>query len=400
VVSRVAPGDCVKEGRWAGLPATPPGAPELETGMNHANDEDLLNQSIRIRLVKPAGALRGLALGFAAVVAFFATALIMTVAAYSYGSLFNIAPEFPLLLTLPFILAAMLVIVASPVVGAMIARSTLGRASLKNSALTGAVTGATSMVMVWLITAGPDKDPFDWPYSLHLLQLVLAGAAAGIVLGAGIYSMAAGTERERQDRMVAVGKLILAGSALFMVVLILPFLPLWQAKRNFQFAAERQAAVYFQLPQGLTFAVVDEGTGDDSLESNRRYRAIGKLEDNGHKFSVSIVGDRHGYGVDEKEIYGHLQIPPSVTLNGGDWNAAASNLQFQKAVLDQAQVYSKKPLAVTSVRDKSGSGVSIYISGEGVEVVARPVVNPPQPAGVANSQQLTGVEYSFTAAPR
>ena len=141
-------------------------------------------------------------------------------------------------------------------------------------------------------------------------EISLSAAAAGALLVA--------TSKSNSNRNAAQLakhiKIVMVSAAIFLIILMLPFLHLWLAKRSFQIQATREAAEYFKLPPEMVYTLADEGSGVGSLQANQRYKVTGTAENNGRKFTVNIIGERHGNVVDVKEIYGYLQIARTICL--------------------------------------------------------------------------------------
>lgn len=348
-----------------------------------------------------------------ALIAFGSAALLLTVIGYIYGALLSISSEFPFVLTWPFMLGAVIVILMFPLVGLLVGRTGFSKDNPGAAMVAGAVFGAASMIIVWVVAAGPDAGYLDWPGLLYLLQLTLSGAAAGLVLFSPVdrYVLVATnpidgnrTASEHCEEMsmqgssagmrgVAAGRnrVFLVISILFLLAMSLPFLLMWQTRRGFREDAQVQAAEYFSLPSGFSLEVSDESSGVGSLEKNIRYRASGVQDEAGLLFSVDVIGERSDYAVDIKEIHASLKVPMDEISERLEWNDSEAGRRSQDVVLDLASTFVKTPLRIESVPAASSSGSSIVMRGDGIEVIARP-------GGV--SPEASGVYFSFAAAPR
>ena len=329
--------------------------------------------------------------GFAAAVVFSMTAVVLTAAAYMYGALFGIAPDFPFILTGTFLTGAFLVLIMSPATGRLLTLSeAFSWMGPRFKAVIGASMASAAMIVIWMLTA-TEANPFDWPGMLYFLQLLLPGAAAGIAIG-----FSSGGLGEKSGG--AAARTTMACLAAFLVVLALPFLPLWLAKRDFQFEAARQAARYFQLPPGIAFETADEGSTDELLQANVRFRASGTVDESGRTFSVNVIGERHRFSIDVKEIYAHAIVPGTAYIAPGDWSNLAGNPQEQKAILDLARSYCNVPLGITSVdaRETSASS-SMTMRGDGLEVTARPGGGAKTSSSNDDGLQKATIDYSFVA---
>lgn len=111
------------------------------------------------------GPLRGAAWGASAAAAFFGTALVLTMVAYVYGALLGIAPEFPVLLTYPFLLAASLAVTLLPVGGAATARIKTRPAAPALCLSAGGLGGFVTAALVWLAAAHSTGPIFSAFYS-------------------------------------------------------------------------------------------------------------------------------------------------------------------------------------------------------------------------------------------
>ncbi|MEK6536076.1 MAG: hypothetical protein AABZ63_01155 [Actinomycetota bacterium] len=78
--------------------------------MTYLFDEEFAESAARTRSPRPGPAARAWIWGLAASAVFLATALALTITGYAYGALLGIAPEYPLMLSTPFVVAALLVV--------------------------------------------------------------------------------------------------------------------------------------------------------------------------------------------------------------------------------------------------------------------------------------------------
>ncbi|MCL5883234.1 MAG: hypothetical protein M1539_04575 [Actinobacteria bacterium] len=317
--------------------------------------------------MKPSG-FRGACIGALIVVLVFSmTAAFLTIAAYIYGALLGIAPEFPFILTGPFIAGAGLVLAGSPfALRALNESEGISRMSLNARGVAGAAAGLSSMVLVWLLVA-PAANIFDWPGMLYFMQLVMPGTAAGTALG-----IAGTIEAE------AAARVAFTLAAAFLIMIALPFLPLWLAKKDFEAEAYREAGRYFQLPANLSFTMADEGPADGLLQANVRYRLTGSADDGGRSYSVNVLGERRRYSIGIREVYAYVRVPAADYAFAGDWGSLAENREAQKVALDLARSYCLVPLKITSIDDGTSAGAqSIKMQGDGLEVTVRPVGGRP-----------------------
>lgn len=355
--------------------------------MNYGGEQDFPEK-------KSDGAFRAIAMGLAATLAFVVTAVILTIIGYSYGALLDFSPEYPLMLSLPFMLGGLVVAVVFPMVGLLARRAELGLLKVRAVMVTGAGFGAASMGIVWLVATGEGADPFDWPELLYLLQLTLSGVAAGMVLFIGSASGVRGgvvtadssinnfTYHPRRS----IGVLLVT-ALIFLIVTSVPFLLMWQARRGFSEEAQRQASEYFRLPAGFSMVITADSSGYDSLEKNVRYRAGGVQDEGGRRFSLDIVGERNNYDFEIREISASLLEPSTAISALAMWDDSEEGRRIQKEVLDLAGAYANSPLNIISVHPAGPSGKSIVMRGDGLEVVARPG---------GSSPEATGVHLSFT----
>ncbi|MHB9112788.1 MAG: hypothetical protein ACYC4D_09240 [Thermoleophilia bacterium] len=336
-------------------------------------------------------------MGLAATPVFVAVAVILMVIGYSYGALLDFSPEYPFILSLPFMLGALVVAVVFPMVGVLVSRATPGLIKVRTAMATGAGFGAASMAIVWLVTSGPGTDPFDWPELPYLLQLTLSGVAAGMILFSNIASHdRSGKVTTDSSSSLAChpgrsSRVLLLTAMLFLIAMAVPFLLMWQARRGFSEEAQRQASDNFRLPAGFTMAVKTESSGSGSLEKNVRYRAGGAQDEAGRRFSVDIIGERSNYDIDIREISASLWAPAADIPAGAEWDDTEAGRRTQKAVLDLAGTYASTSLEIVSVQSLGSSGKSIVMRGDGLEVVARPG---------GSSPEAPGVHLSFTAKAR
>lgn len=354
-----------------------------EECMKYSFDEEFAESAARTRSPRHGSAARAWIRGLVASAVFLATALALTITGYAYGALLGIAPEYPLMLSASFFVAALLVVAGAPVVAALLARFGNSVDRPLAGSIRDAVVGAAVMSLFWLWYAGAGVKPFEWPHLLYLLQISLSAAAAGALLGATPKSNSNGD---------AVGlakhiKIVMVSAAIFLIILMLPFLHLWLAKHSFQIQATRKAAEYFQLPPEMVFTLADEGSGVESLQANQRYKVTGTAENNGRNFTVNIIGERHGNVVDVKEIYGYLQVAADDLPITGVAGGLGSDTQIQQAVLELACTYVNVPLAVTSTGGGGFASQFVTMRGNGLEVTAR---------ATSASQDQAGLHLSFS----
>ncbi|MBI5871385.1 MAG: hypothetical protein HZB44_10615 [Actinobacteria bacterium] len=344
------------------------------------------------------GAFGAVVIGLVAALVFVAMSLILMVVGYSYGALLDFSPEYPFMLSLPFMLGALVVVVAFPIVGLSAGRAELGLIRMRTAIATGAGFGAASMAIVWLVTSGPGSDPFDWPELLYLLQLTLSGITAGMILFAGLAFQnrrvkglpgSAGIDPARHPGRGVRVALITALMCLF--AMSLPFLLMWQARRSFSEEAQQQASEYFRLPAGFSMSIAPESSGSDSLEKNVHFKATGVQDVGGRTFSVDVIGERRDYDFDIREISASLWAPATDIPAGAPWDDSGEGRRTQEAVLDLAGAYTSSPLEIVSVQQPGLAGKSILMRGDGLEVVARPG---------GSSPEAPGVSLAFTARPR
>ncbi len=336
--------------------------------------------------------LGGWAWGVIAAAAFVTAAVAATVVAFVYGSLLGITPEFPMVLSLQFLVALFLVALVVPLAGALTAQALRGQPVRRRPVrgqpgtligpVVAGIVGAATMTLVWEITSGPGADPLDWPHSLHLLQLAASGAVSGLILGAGI----AGFFGSGGSGGIRVASAL---GVLFLLILAAPFAPLWLARHDFQERAPGLAARYIQLPADTTFATQDESSGRDALQANLRYKVSAVNDGEGRTIAVDVIGERRRYDIDVKEIHGYIQIDSGSLPASIDWNDPIAIPATENAVLELARSFSRIPLEIISVR-RDSSGLSFVIRGGGLEMIARqggPVGDP------------SGVHYSISATP-
>ncbi|MDO8737255.1 MAG: hypothetical protein Q7K29_09290 [Thermoleophilia bacterium] len=320
----------------------------------------------------PASAMRR---GLVATAAYVGAAVILTSIGYLYGVLFDIRPEFPFILTLPFLLGVPVVMVAFSLAGLLADHSWYRQSDSLAGMAVGSGFGAMLMALVWLVTSEPVTDISDWPELLYLLQLAFAGIAAGMTFFSGL----AGWK----------GRVFLMTTGLCLLMMLVPFLLIWHARRGFENDALQLVSARFRLPADFHLTVSDESSGFGSLEKNVRFKAAGDLDESGRHFSVVLTGQRSKYEVDIKEIHASLKVPEKDIPGLGEWNDSEEGRRMQKAVLDLASAYINTPLTIISVKSESPSGKFILMQGHGVEVVARP--------GSA-SPEMPGADFTFTVA--
>ncbi|MHB1361452.1 MAG: hypothetical protein ACYCW5_02490, partial [Thermoleophilia bacterium] len=321
----------------------------------------------RSQALKSSGLTGGCIPGLVATIVFSMTAALLTIAGYVYGAVLGIAPEFPFMLTGAFMAAAMVIMLGSPLVFRILASSdTYSQMSQRSKGAIGGGAGFAAMIFVWVLIA-PGANAFDWPGMLYFLQLALPGAAAGIAFG-----IMGTVEAE------AVVRIVLSLAASFLVILVLPFMPLWLAKRDFESEASREAGRHFQLPADISFTIADEGSASESLQANVRYRATGSIDDGGRSYSVNVLGERRRYTIGVREVYAYIRVPTADYAFAGDWGNLAGNPQAQKVVLDLARSYCKAPLRITSIdAGATPAAQSMKMQGDGLEVTARPAGGRP-----------------------
>ncbi|MHB1326391.1 MAG: hypothetical protein ACYC0L_09415 [Thermoleophilia bacterium] len=351
--------------------------------MTYSFDEEFAESAAKTRSPRPGPAARAWIWGLAASAVFLATALALTITGYAYGALLGIAPEYPLMLSTSFVVVALLVVAAAPVIAVLLARFGDDVDRPPAGSIRGAVLGAAVMSLIWLWYAGAGVNPLEWPHLLYLLQISLSAAAGGALLEA--------TSRSNSNSDVAGLakhiKIVMVSAAIFLIILMLPFLHLWLAKRSFQIQATREAAAYFQLPPEMVYTLADEGSGVESLQANQRYKVTGTAENNGKKFTVNIIGERHGNVVEVKEIYGYLQVAADDLPITGVAVGLGSDTQIQQAVLELACTYVNVPLAVTSTGGGGFASQFVTMRGNGLEVTARPT---------SASRDQAGLHLSFS----
>jgi len=311
----------------------------------------------------------------AAVIAYSGSALLLTGIGYVYGALLGISPEWPFLLSLPFLSGAVFVLLVFPIVAAFAERSVLVRSDSRVGLAFGAALGAASMSAAWLLAAGPATRIFDWPALLYLTQLLLSGVAAGLALFAGFDRLEAVSANPLNDGSRPArrsSRTIVAVTLCFVAAMALPFVPMWQARNGFRMEARERVESCFRLPAGFSMEVEQEGAGFGFLEKNARYRATGSLDQSGRLFSVNVVGERHGFDVDFREVNATLAASAPEIPAQAKWNNTREGLHVQEIVLELAGTYVNTPLKIVSVQDDSATGKMITLWGDGLDVVVRP----------------------------
>lgn len=132
-----------------------------------------------------------------------------------------------------------------------------------------------------------------------------------------------GGDGERREWTESAGRKLLSWFLLSLMVLVLPFLPLWLAKRDFRIRALDAAAAVMIVPAGLKLAVEDESTPDGGFRVNERYRAAGSWESRSQSLSLTVTGDRHGYTVEVTGIHGYIKAPGGT---GGESGGTGSGI--------------------------------------------------------------------------
>lgn len=374
---------------------------------DHRNQESLGPYQDPASSEEPDGGVSGVMIrGLAAVLVFVTAALILQVIGYSYGALLDLSPEYPFIMSLSFMLGALVVVFLFPMVGGLASRAESGLIKTRTAIAAGAGFGSVSMAIVWLLTSGPGTDPFDWPELLYLLQLTLSGAAAGMVLCSGFVShkrekvashegsdnvTSETVNNNSANRRGISSRLLLVTSLLFLIALSVPFLLMWQARRAFSEEAQQQALYYFRLPAGFSMATTAESSGFGSLEKNVRYRAGGVQDEAGRRFSVDVIGERNHYDFGIREVSASLWAPAVDFQALVEWDDSEAGQQTQKAVLELAGAYVRSPLEIVSAKSSGPSGKMIVMRGDGIEVVARPG---------GSSPEAPGVHLAFTAKAR
>lgn len=319
--------------------------------------------------------------GAAAAGVFFGMALILTVMAYVFGSLMGIAPEFPMLFSYAFLLAALLAAGMLPAAGALARYFKTPPASPLSCVVAGAAGGVLLATLIWLITVGPAANPLDWPYLLYFLQLGEAWAAAGAVLAIGTaYRHLAGSEEERLAWITSAARKLLSFFLIVLILLPLPFLPLWLAKRSFGIEAAAASSEKIKIPDGIKLAVNDADVPGSFLETNRRYQAAGEWESEGSEFSLAVEGERHGYAVEITNLRGAVKDPVGAGSAPLDWQSAAAQSATVLAIMQTAREHFAVPLGY----EKATAGIdrAVYLRGDGLTVIARPLDPSRQDAGV------------------
>jgi len=323
---------------------------------------DEYSRSLEVERASGAGIGSAITGCLSATAAFVGVAVVLTIIGYVYGALFNVRPEFPVILTLTFILGMFAIMVASALAAVILGKGVFSRFDPWTGIAIGAASGALLIVAVWLFTTGQDADLFDWPELLYLLQLTVAGMVAGVTFFAST----------GRFMPITAGKAILAASIMVLLVMLVPFLLLWQARRSFEEEAGLLVTQNLRLSDDFRMAVTDESSGFGSLEKNIRYRASASLEDSEKSFSVVVIGQRRNFQVDIGEFYASLKVAGSETPVLSVWDDSEEGRKTQKAMLDLASSYVNTPLKIVSIRDTASSGKYIMMQGDGVEVVARP----------------------------
>ena len=335
---------------------------------------------------KSAGYGGGALSGAAAAGAFFGTAIILTVAAYMFGTLMGIAPEFPMLFSYTFLLSTLLAVVLMPVAGVLVRLYTAPPASPMSSLMRGSAGGVLLAALIWLATVGAGANPLDWPNLLNFLQLGTSWAIAGAVLATGIsYWQLAGGEKERLEWMTSAAKQLLSFLLISVLLIPLPFLPLWLAKRSFGMRAAAEASEKIEIPAGINLVVKDEDVPGDSFETNRRYQAGGKWESGGSDFTLAVDGERHGYVVEIINLHGSIKDPAGTGNTPVDWQAATAQSVTVAVIMQTAREHFPVPLRYEKAT--AGPDRAVYLRGDDLTVVARPL-DP--------SRQDTGVLFSFS----
>lgn len=296
------------------------------------------------------------------------------------------APEFPLVLSSPFLATAVLAFAGLPALGVALGRKRTGRLSLAACLFVGGAGGAAMAVLVWLVTVGHDRM-LDWPHLLYLVQLGLSNAAAGMVMGLGAFNTASpGGGKQHLKHASAAGKPLLAFIIMSLLVLALPFLPLWLAQRDFRIQANGEALRLFVIPAGANLKVENEGPPLEASEANVRYKAVGNWNSDNHDFSVTVIGERDGYEINIVDVYGSLKAPEGAAAGLVDWQDLSAESGAVAAAQRLTQAYTAVPLAVDRVA-ATGYDRAIFFKGRGLTAVARPL----DPA-----RQITGVYVSFS----
>lgn len=178
---------------------------------------------------------------------------------------------------------------------------------------------------------------------------------------------------------------------LFLLAMLLPFLPLREARRSFQEVAREQAVFYFRLPADFSMELTNESSGIGSIEKNVRYRVSGVQDEAGRPFSVEVIGNRNNYKIEVMEIHASLKVSTEDIPYRAEWNDTEAGRLTQRAILDLASARVNTPLKIVSVQDTGSTGKKIVMRGDGLEVVARP--------GEISSE-APGAYLTFTAASR
>jgi len=316
-----------------------------------------------------------LAWGVAGAIAFVITATALTIMTYVYGSLAEVTPEFPMVLSTQFLLLVIAIMAGSPCISIMAARRFSG-SRLGVAFPAGAGAGFLIAVTLWLEVHGAGGNPFDWPNLLWFLEVGFSGAAAGAVVGTGV-------SRAEDCRIIdqpgwerRTDPLWMFSLALVLLVVLasgIPFFLLWSAKESFRDRARDEASSFFSMPGGTTFSVVDEGAGIEATGSNRRFRAVGNWEADGRAGMVFITGDRRGYDVVIDSISASLQSANYPYQGLIDWDDGGSGSIADIAVRELAGSFCLKPLSYKSSSGSEQRSRAIYLTGEGIVAIARPV---------------------------
>lgn len=360
----------------------------------------------------------GVIRGFLATAVFFIAVLLLTGLGFAYGSLFAIAAEFPVLLTLPFLLALGLAVLAFPVAGAVITMGGTCKGSPGRKPLASGFIGFLVMAALFYLIAGGSAI-VDWPGLLYLLQLALPAFLATSLLAVCFPVPGAVVEREPGQRgptavsgallpgtgaaggegqaeaadyvrrqLRFFGKLTLIWVLVSMLLVASPFLLLWYGKLSFKADVASRAATVFVLPPGAEFAVRQEGGRVESLSANERYAAGFSQREKEREFTVTISGDRQRFSVEPDEIIATLNITDPVVVRQIDWQDSSSMSPDAIAVLLAiAQPYVKDELVLTTVRTNQPAP-EVRFRSKGMEVVARPVGPVHSPAGLFYSYQV------------
>lgn len=339
--------------------------------------------------------LSGIMTGLFAAAVFFVAVLVLVGLAFAYGSIYAIAPEFPVVMTQPFFLSLLAAVVFLPLAGAVIGSrgrdSTFWRAVLAGGGLSALVA-----IAICFLTAG-GQALVDWPGLLYLLQLALAAFIAGAVLAAGFEINSSAEVASANSGSVDLpgggvagngsgwpgrwGRLTLAWIVVSLLLLMLPFLLLWTEKRSFATEAGEEAAELFVLPAEAEFIVSEEGGRVESLGANQRYAATFSQREGGQEFTVTVKGDRRRFTVTLDEVSAWVNIFDEDTARAVDWQTLTTGSDSAAELVALVQPFVRNRLALTKVRTDLPVP-EVWMKGEGVEVVARPAGSPQAPVGM------------------